>query len=134
MHGVDNNCTVAKHVKNDPNFDNVGLAVDVFHFENKHADSDDFCQANCDPAKFPELRGKDGKGWFHSMWTVQICGRPLLRKLTQQSCRVEETCKRPRRGQRLQHDNPMIGPQTGHARILQYIIFYLWNITETERL
>jgi len=60
----DNNCTVAKHVKDDPDFANVGLAVDVFHFENKHADSDLFCQENCDPKKFPELRGTDGKAWF----------------------------------------------------------------------
>jgi hypothetical protein len=44
----DNNCTVAKHVKHDPNFANVGLIVDVFHFENKHADSDEFCRENCD--------------------------------------------------------------------------------------
>jgi len=41
-----------------------GLAVDVFHFENKHADSDEFCRENCDPKKFPELRGKDGKAWY----------------------------------------------------------------------
>jgi hypothetical protein len=60
----DNNCTVAKHVKHDPDFANVGLAVDVFHFENKHADSDEFCRENCDPKKFPELRGQDGKAWF----------------------------------------------------------------------
>jgi len=62
-----NNCTVAKHVKNDPDFANVGLAVDVFHFENKHADSDEFCQENCDPKKFPELRGKDGKAWYFNI-------------------------------------------------------------------
>jgi hypothetical protein len=60
----DNNCTVKKHVKNDPDFDNVGLAMDVFHFENKHANSDEFCCAHCDPSKFPELRGEDGKAWF----------------------------------------------------------------------
>ena len=60
----DNNCTVKKHVKNDPDFDNVGLTLDVFHFENKHEDSDEFCHAHCDPSKFPELRGEDGKAWF----------------------------------------------------------------------
>ena len=59
-----NNCTVKKHVKNDPDFDNVGLAVNVFHFENKYADSDEFCHAHCDPSKFPDLRGEDGKAWF----------------------------------------------------------------------
>lgn len=60
----DNNCSVAKHVKNDPDFENVGLAVDVFHFANKHAETDTFCQSNCNPALFPELLGENGKSWF----------------------------------------------------------------------
>ena len=28
----DNNCSLAKHVKNDPDFKDIGLSVDVFHF------------------------------------------------------------------------------------------------------
>lgn len=60
----DNNCSVAKHVNDDPDFRNVGLAVDVFHFANKHAETDNFCQSNCNPALFPELLGENGKNWF----------------------------------------------------------------------
>lgn len=60
----DNNCSVAKHVKDDPDFNNVGLAVDVFHFTNKHAVSDTFCQSNCNPALFPELLGENGRNWW----------------------------------------------------------------------
>jgi hypothetical protein len=32
----DNNCTLAKMVKDDPFFANIGLTVDVFHFKAKH--------------------------------------------------------------------------------------------------
>jgi hypothetical protein len=60
----DNNCSVAKHVKDDPDFDNVGLAVDVFHFTNKHAVTDTFCQSNCNPTLFPELLGENGRNWW----------------------------------------------------------------------
>src|SRR6266487_5911899 len=60
----DNNCSLAKHVKDDPVFANVGLPVDVFHFKCKHSESDTFCQQNCNPALFPELFGPDGKGWY----------------------------------------------------------------------
>jgi hypothetical protein len=60
----DNNCSLAKHVKHDPAFTNVGLAVDVFHFKSKHSENDTFCQLNCNPASFPELCGEGGKGWF----------------------------------------------------------------------
>ena len=60
----DNDCSVAKHVKDDPDFRNVGLTVDVFHFANKHAETDTFCQSNCNPALFPELLGENGKNWF----------------------------------------------------------------------
>ncbi len=60
----DNNCSVAKHVKDDPDFKNIGLAVDVFHFNCKHSESDTFCQQHCNPIAYPELRGEDGKGWW----------------------------------------------------------------------
>ncbi len=60
----DNNCSVAKHVRNNPDFENVGLAVDVFHYSCKHSVKDTFCQQNCNPADFPKLRGVDGKGWY----------------------------------------------------------------------
>ncbi|KDQ48967.1 hypothetical protein JAAARDRAFT_144139, partial [Jaapia argillacea MUCL 33604] len=34
----DNNCTLRKHVQNDPVFQDVGLTVDVFHFKSKHSE------------------------------------------------------------------------------------------------
>ncbi|SJL18280.1 uncharacterized protein ARMOST_21865 [Armillaria ostoyae] len=60
----DNNCTLAKHVKNDPFFKDIGLAVDVFHFKCKHSEEDKFCQEHCNPYAFPELHGEGGKGWY----------------------------------------------------------------------
>ncbi|PBK85238.1 hypothetical protein ARMGADRAFT_1048099 [Armillaria gallica] len=60
----DNNCQLAKHVKNDPVWKNVGLSVDVFHFNCKHLETDTFCQQNCNPIAFPELCGEDRKGWW----------------------------------------------------------------------
>jgi hypothetical protein len=30
----------------------------------KHSIADNFCQTNCNPALYPELLGKDGKGWY----------------------------------------------------------------------
>ena len=59
----DNNCSIAKIVKNDPVFQNVGL-VDVFHFKCKHSEEDRFYQENFDPSKYPELLGEDGKPWY----------------------------------------------------------------------
>jgi hypothetical protein len=61
----DNNCSVAKHVRGKvPWFDDVGLAVDVFHYKCKHSKNDDYCKDNCNPADFPELVGEGGKGWW----------------------------------------------------------------------
>jgi len=59
-----NNCSLAKHVKNDPDFKGIGLSVDVFHFSCKHSVTDEFCQTHCNPANFPELLVKDGSGWY----------------------------------------------------------------------
>jgi hypothetical protein len=60
----DNNYTLAKMVKDDPFFRNIGLTVDVFVFKAKHTITDTFCQLYCNPAAFPELTSDDGKGWF----------------------------------------------------------------------
>ena len=60
----DNNCSVAKAVKNDPFFQNVGLTVDVFHFKCKHSEKDQFCQNHCNPAAYPELLGEGTKRWY----------------------------------------------------------------------
>ncbi|KAJ7492057.1 hypothetical protein FB451DRAFT_1021989, partial [Mycena latifolia] len=64
----DNNCQFLKHLRHcdDHYFDNVGLPVDVFHFKCKHTDHDVFCQINCNPARFRELIGPDGKWIFNS--------------------------------------------------------------------
>jgi len=67
-------------VKDDPFFEDIGLSVDVFHFNCKHSQSDTYCQQNCNPADYPELLGDNGKGWrFNSsiaeqtnVWLVAI--------------------------------------------------------------
>ena len=53
-----------KTVTTDPFFDGLGMTVDVFHFRTKHKKSDMFCQANCNPEKFPDLKGENGKSWW----------------------------------------------------------------------
>ncbi|KAG0696840.1 hypothetical protein DFH29DRAFT_812545 [Suillus ampliporus] len=60
----DNNCTLSKMVKNDPYFQNIGLSVDVFHFNCKHAVTDRWCQENCNPAAFEDLLADDSVGWY----------------------------------------------------------------------
>lgn len=60
----DNNCLLAKMVKKDEFFDEIGPTVDAFHFTSKHTTSITFCQENCNPQAYPELIGKDGQGWF----------------------------------------------------------------------
>jgi len=40
----------------------MGLSVDVFHFKCKHFVEDEWCQSNCNPAKFDELKDESG-GW-----------------------------------------------------------------------
>lgn len=62
----DNNCQLLKHVQaqGDHAFDNVGLTVDVFHFKCKHSTKDNFCQENCNPAAYPELKGENGEAWY----------------------------------------------------------------------
>lgn len=62
----DNNCTLGKMVKNNPIFDNVGLTVDVFHFTCKHSITDTFCQENCNPSLYPELKTASGGWYFNS--------------------------------------------------------------------
>src|SRR6266508_4900694 len=67
----DNNCHIAKMVKNDPVFQSVGLTVDVFHFKCKHSERDAFCQENCNPAAYPELLGTDGQQWYFNSSVVE---------------------------------------------------------------
>ncbi|KAF8894187.1 hypothetical protein CPB84DRAFT_1816137 [Gymnopilus junonius] len=60
----DNNCSIAKAVKTDPFFQNVGLTVDVFHFKCKHSEKDQFCQDHCNPTAYPELLGEGKQQWY----------------------------------------------------------------------
>ncbi|KAJ7165361.1 hypothetical protein C8R46DRAFT_1163693 [Mycena filopes] len=64
----DNNCLFVKHLlaSGDHYFDRVGLPVDVWHFKCKHKEGDLFCQTHCNPARFRELVGDDGKWVFNS--------------------------------------------------------------------
>lgn len=62
----DNNCTLAKMVKDDPFFKDIGLTVDVFHFKSKHSEKDLFCQQHCNPTAYPELIADDGSWFFNS--------------------------------------------------------------------
>jgi hypothetical protein len=39
----DNNCQLAQIAKKDNTFKNVGLSVDVFHFNCKHSEKDTYC-------------------------------------------------------------------------------------------
>jgi hypothetical protein len=63
-HFFDNNCSIAKAVKNDPFFQDIGLTVDVFHFKCKHSEKDVFCQEKCNPAAYPELLGEGLQQWY----------------------------------------------------------------------
>ncbi|KAH6871949.1 hypothetical protein BKA70DRAFT_1484028 [Coprinopsis sp. MPI-PUGE-AT-0042] len=61
----DNNCKVLAMLENDPEdkafFEQCAFPVDVFHFKSKHKEGDSFCNANCNPANWPELR--NGNKW-----------------------------------------------------------------------
>ena len=64
----DNNCRLQEHLRSqkDGFFDQVILAVDVFHFKSKHKESDEFCQKHCNPAKWKELADENEKWVFNS--------------------------------------------------------------------
>ncbi|KAF8152634.1 hypothetical protein B0H34DRAFT_784636 [Crassisporium funariophilum] len=63
----DNNCSIAKIVKNNLVFKNVGLTVDVYHFNCKHSVQDQSCWENCNPAAYPKLLGENGKAWYFNL-------------------------------------------------------------------
>ncbi|KAG2340595.1 hypothetical protein BDR05DRAFT_977287 [Suillus weaverae] len=68
-----NNCMLSKIAKDDAYFKDIGLFVNVFHFNCKHAITDHWCQENCNPASFEHLLGEDGTGWyFNSSITEQM--------------------------------------------------------------
>ncbi|KAF5345361.1 hypothetical protein D9758_008449 [Tetrapyrgos nigripes] len=72
----DNNCQLMKHQAaiGDTHFKDTAQPVDVFHFRSKHKQSDDFCQAFCNPAAFPEMRTSDGKWTFNT----SICEQTIV--------------------------------------------------------
>lgn len=47
-------------------FDGVALAVDVFHFNCKHKESDEACNRDCNPYQWAVLRTEDGNWRFNS--------------------------------------------------------------------
>ncbi|KAG2051177.1 hypothetical protein BDR06DRAFT_983640 [Suillus hirtellus] len=51
---------------NDPFFQDISLSIDIFHFECKHSKQDTFCQENCNPAAFLELKMDDEEWYFNS--------------------------------------------------------------------
>jgi hypothetical protein len=64
----DNNCQLLKMLLRRYPRDyllRIGLPVDVFHFECKHTEKDEFCQQNCNPAQWEELM-ENGKWVFNS--------------------------------------------------------------------
>ena len=76
----DNNCQLWFVVKKDQFFNNTKFPVDVFHFNCKHSKRDLFCQQNCNPASFPELKDDNGKWYFNSSAAEQT--NSWLRKYT----------------------------------------------------
>jgi hypothetical protein len=61
-------CQLLLHLQSseDHYFDNVGMVVDVFHAKTKHRETDTFCQANCNPARFKEILTDDNRWVFNS--------------------------------------------------------------------
>lgn len=66
---MDSNCKILQHIHaqgDQDYFSDCGLPVDVFHFDNKHKDSDEFCARWCNPLLWPDLVGPDGHWRFNS--------------------------------------------------------------------
>jgi len=66
---MDSNCKVLQHIHaqgDQDYFSSCALPVDVFHFDKKHKDTDEFCAKWCNPALWPDLITEDGKWRFNS--------------------------------------------------------------------
>jgi len=76
----DNNCKIRAVLRNCENpderdyFNDCLLPVDVFHFKAKHKITDNYCNANCNPAQWPELqKGENSSEWrFNSSAAEQV--------------------------------------------------------------
>ncbi|KZV81992.1 hypothetical protein EXIGLDRAFT_627672, partial [Exidia glandulosa HHB12029] len=89
----DNNCQLHKYIAS-PGHPKVqaywlviNKPVDVFHFECKHAETDEVCQQHCNPALFPDLM-TEGRWTFNSSaaeqtnaWLVRF--KTILREMGQ---------------------------------------------------
>lgn len=69
----DNNCSLSKHIKDNPAFKGIGLPVDVFHFKSKHSTG---AKNTAIPPHFPILLGMmDNHGSsIHQLLSKQTCG------------------------------------------------------------
>ena len=64
----DNNCNLLRHLGTRSQvvqeyFRQTGFPVDVFHAVNKHKETDDYCNRNCNPAGFPDLYDEATNKW-----------------------------------------------------------------------
>jgi hypothetical protein len=62
----DTNCDARQQAEKDPWFKGIGMCVDAWHFRNKHAVTHQYCQLNCNPAKYPELMDEFGAWFFNT--------------------------------------------------------------------
>ena len=62
----DTNCDARQQAEKDPWFKDIGMCVDVWHFLNKHKVTHEYCQKNCNPYMYKELRNKDGQWTFNT--------------------------------------------------------------------
>ncbi|KAF8168760.1 hypothetical protein BJ912DRAFT_1025727 [Pholiota molesta] len=62
----DTNCDARQQAENDPWFADIGMCVDVWHFLNKHKITHEYCQKNCNPYMYKELRDESGQWTFNT--------------------------------------------------------------------
>lgn len=54
----DTNCQARKQAEKDPWFADIGMCIDIWHFLNKHAQSDEYCQVFCNASGYPVLQSR----------------------------------------------------------------------------
>ncbi|KJA21479.1 hypothetical protein HYPSUDRAFT_140419 [Hypholoma sublateritium FD-334 SS-4] len=62
----DTNCDARQQAENDPWFKDIGMCIDVWHFLNKHKVTHEYCQKNCNPYMYKELRDENGQWTFNT--------------------------------------------------------------------
>lgn len=68
----DSNCQARKQAEKDPWFKDIIMCVDVWHFDNKHKDTDKYCREHCNPRHYPELLDEFGKWFFNTSVAEQV--------------------------------------------------------------